>query len=83
MTEPARIAEILYADSFATPAAILVALIDDPSLRVLPPDRAHLGTLRALGCLGNTAPTPLGRRVGLILCNAYGLEAWRSRMAAI
>ena len=70
MTKPARIAKILYADSCATRAATLAALIDDPSLCSLPADRVH-------------RPTPLARRVGRMLCSAYGLEAWRSHMAAI
>ena len=54
MSHPARIAEILYEDSFATPAAILVALIDDPSMAVPPENRHHmlaLGTVAASACL--------------------------------
>jgi hypothetical protein len=52
MAHPASIAAQLYAASFATPAAILVALIDDPSMPVLTADRHHIGTLRERGCLG-------------------------------
>jgi hypothetical protein len=75
MTQPARIAEILYEDSFATPAAILVALIDNPSMAVLPADRHHMLALRRRGCIGLSGPTALGRRVGLVLRNVHGLEA--------
>lgn len=70
MTKPARIAKIPCANGCPTPATILAALIDDPSLCVLAADRLH-------------RPTPLARRVGRMLCSAYGLEAWRSHMAAI
>lgn len=81
MNHPARIAEILYEDSFATPAAILVALIDDPSMAVLRADRNHLQTLQRRGCIGIAGPTALGRRVGLVLRNVHGLEAWSTRFA--
>lgn len=81
MNQPARIAEILYEDSFATPAAILVALLDDPSMAVLRADRHHLQTLQRRGCIGLAGPTALGRRVGLVLRNVHGLEAWSTRFA--
>lgn len=70
MTEPACIAKILCTNGCPTPATTLAALIDDPSLCSLPADRVH-------------RPTPLARRVGRMPCSAYGLEAWRSHMAAI
>jgi len=76
-----RVAQALMDDSFACPAAILVALIDDPSLAVLPADRRHLLTLRRRGCIGLSGPTPLGQRVGLVLRNVHGLEAWGTRFA--
>ena len=81
MNHPARIAEILFEDSFATPAAILVALIDDPSMAVLRTNRHHLQTLQRRGCIGIAGPTALGRRVGLVLRNVHGLEAWSTRFA--
>lgn len=74
-----RIAQTLMDDSFACPAAILVSLIDDPSMAVLPADRHHLVTLQGRGCIGLSGPTPLGQRVGLVLRNVHGLEAWSTR----
>lgn len=81
MTDVWRIAQTLMDDSFACPAAILVALIDDPAMAVLPADRHHLVTLRRWGCLGSSGPTPLGQRVGLVLRNVHGLEAWSTGFA--
>ena len=81
MTDARRIAQTLIDDSFACPAAILVALIDDPSMAVPPADRHHLLTLRRRGCIGRSGPTPISQRVGLMLRNVHGLEAWSARFA--
>lgn len=75
MSAARQIADALFADAWATPAAILVALIDDPTLEVLRADLQHVRTLHARGCLRDGAPTILGRRVGLVLCNVHGLRA--------
>ena len=55
MNEPSRIARALMNDSFACPAAILVALGEDG---------AHLGTLERRGCLsaGRATPFTWGQR---------------------
>jgi len=78
MNEPDRIAAILVEEAFATPAAILVALIADERLEVLPEDLGHLGPLQRMGCIDNFAPTPLGQRVGMVLRATHGLEPWPS-----
>lgn len=75
MTEPTPIANILDADSCPRPTAILAALIDEPSLRSVSTVHLQRPALRAPGWIRTTAPTPLARRVGRMLCNAYGLEA--------
>jgi len=76
VNETRQLASVLFASDWATPAAILVALIDDPALEVLPSDRCHVRTLHACGCLSGGVATPLGRRVGLVLCNKHGMRAW-------
>jgi hypothetical protein len=81
MTDARRIAHTLMDDSFACPADILVALIDDPSMAVLPADRHHLLTLRRRGYIARSGSTPTGQRVGLMLRNVCGLEVWSTRFA--
>lgn len=76
MNDPTRTAQQLMDDSFACPAAILVALIDDPKLSVLNEDIAHLGTLSRLGCLSDGKVTPYGQQVGTVLRNVHGVQAW-------
>jgi hypothetical protein len=58
-----RIARALMDDTFACPAAILVALVDEPRLTVLRQDIAHLGTLERHGCLlaGKVTDSPFKR----------------------
>lgn len=75
MTQPAHIAEVLYEDGFAAPAATLVALIHDPSMALLRMDRPHMLALRRRGSVGLSGHTALGRRVGLVLRNVHGREA--------
>jgi hypothetical protein len=50
MTRPADIAHQRPNDSLATLDAILVAIIQDPELKVSACDRRHLQTLQGLGC---------------------------------
>lgn len=75
-TSPAKIAAALMADTFATPAAILVAFDDDPELVTLRQDVAHLGTLRRLGCLADGQVTTLGEKVADVLRRVHGVQAW-------
>ena len=63
-------------DTFACPAAILVAFVDDPQLVVLRQDIAHLGTLERHGCLSAGKVTPFGQQVATVLRTAHGVEAW-------
>lgn len=77
MTDPAQIAAALMADTYATPAAILVAFDDDPELVVLRDDVAHLATLRRLGCVVDGQVTRLGERVADVLRRVHGVQAWK------
>jgi len=77
MTDPARIAAALMADTFACPAAILVAFDDDPELVVLRSDVVHVATLRRLGCLSGNELTPLGEKVADVLREVHGVQAWK------
>jgi hypothetical protein len=76
MTDARRIAQTLMDDSFACPAAILVAFVDDPQLVVLRQDIAHLGTLEQHGCLTAGAVTPFGQQVATVLQTVHGVQAW-------
>lgn len=77
MSDARNLANRLVIDTFATPAAILVALIDDPSVEVLSDDARHVQTLIAVGCLSDGRVTPLGQQVGTVLRTAHGLKPWR------
>ncbi len=77
MTDPAKIAAALIADTFACPAAILVAFDDDPELVTLRSDIAHLATLRRLGCVVDGQVTRLGDLVADVLRKAHGVQAWK------
>ena len=79
MTDPAQIAAALMADTYATPAAILVAFDDDPELVVLRSDVAHLGALERSGCLSAGKVTPFGQQVATVLRNVDGVQAWPHR----
>ena len=76
MKDAHRVAQTLMEDSFACPAAILVALIDDPELVVLRQDIAHLGTLERKGCLSAGKVTPFGQQVATVLRTVHGVQAW-------
>lgn len=76
MTTPASIAAALMADTFATPAAILVAFDDDPELVTLRADVAHMATLRRLGCVVDGQVTALGEAVADVLRRSHGVQAW-------
>lgn len=76
MPDPASIADALMADTFATPAAILVAFDDDPGLITLRQDVAHLATLRRLGCVVEGQVTSLGAEVAEVLRRSHGVQAW-------
>jgi hypothetical protein len=65
------------ADSFATPAAILVAFDDDPQLVTLKSDVAHVATLRRVGCLIDGQVTRLGEDVADVLRKVHGVRAWK------
>jgi len=75
MSAAIRVAAALMSDTWACPAAILVALVDDPSCEVLPGDAAHLGTLGQRGCLSGDKVTPFGQRVAMVLRTQHGLQA--------
>ena len=70
------IARALMDDTFACPAAILVAFVDDSRLVVLRQDIAHLGTLERHGCLSAGKVTPFGQQVATILRAVHGVQAW-------
>ena len=76
MTGARQLAAALAEDAWATPAAILVAKIDDPQLEVLRADFAHLRTLERVGCLWQGHVTPLGQRVGMVLRAEHGIQPW-------
>ena len=76
MTGVRQLAVALVEDTWATPAAILVAKIDDPQLEVLHADIAHLRTLERAGCLLKGNVTPLGQRVGMVLRAEHGIQPW-------
>ena len=76
MTDATRIADDLMADSFATPAAILVAFDDDPQLVTLKADVAHVATLRRVGCVVDGEVTRLGEEVADVLRKVHGVKAW-------
>jgi len=63
-------------DTFACPAAILIALVDDPDLVVRSQDIAHLGTLERRGCLSAGKVTPFGQQVATVLRTVHGVQAW-------
>lgn len=78
VNDATRIAGELMDDTFACPAAILVALVDDPGLVVLQNDRRHLETLTRRRCLAGSRVMPLGRRVATALRPLHGLQPWPS-----
>ena len=77
MSNPSDIAAALMADTYATPAAILVAFDDDPELVVLRSDVAHMATLRRLGCVVDGQVTRLGEIVADVLRRSHGVQAWK------
>ena len=76
---PTKVAQALMDDTFACPAAILVAFVDDPQLVVLRQDIAHLGALERSGCLSAGKVTPFGQQVATVLRNVRGVQAWPRR----
>lgn len=76
MSDAAKVARALMDDTFACPAAILVAFVDDPQLVVLRRDVAHLGTLQRHGCLSAGKVTPFGQQVAMLLRTVHGVQAW-------
>lgn len=76
MTGIRQLAAALVQDTWATPAAILVAKIDDQQLEVLRADMVHLETLERAGCLRKGHVTPLGQRVGMVLRAEHGIQPW-------
>lgn len=72
---PAQIAAALMADTYATPATILVAIDDDPELVVLREDVAHLGTLERSGCLSAGKVTSFGQQVATVLRTVHEVQA--------
>lgn len=76
VTDARRIAQVLMDDTFACPAAILVAFVDDPRLALLRQDIAHLRTLERHGCLSAGKVTPFGKQVATILRAVHDVQAW-------
>jgi hypothetical protein len=76
VTDAPRIARVLMDDTFACPAAILVAFLDDPRLVVLRQDIAHLRTLERHGCLSAGRVTPFGQQLATILRTVHGVQTW-------
>jgi hypothetical protein len=76
VTDARRIARVLMDDTFACPAAILVAFLDDPRLVVLRQDIAHLRTLERHGCLSAGRVTPFGQQLATILRTVHGVQTW-------
>lgn len=74
VTDARRIARVLMDDTFACPAAILVAFVDDPRLVVLRQDIAHLRTLERHGCLSAGRVPPFGQQVATILPAVHGVQ---------
>lgn len=76
MSDAGRMALRLMEDTFACPAAILVAFVDDPDLVVLHNDLRHVSTLERDGCIANGQVTSFGHGVAMVLRSRHGVQAW-------